>query len=185
MRRILAALLPLVLSACVPRYRVAEWRDDFEQTETRQMRANVLAGEGTGHDWLALDAESSRTRGDTARYALVVDYRTSGHPLRVPAGETLVLLVDSQRVALRGAGSSGHRARSGVRGDREQARYPVFRTLLERIAAARIVRVRLAGQRYYVERSFSTLNLRHLREFLAPPAPKPPRTPTQATTPQA
>jgi hypothetical protein len=175
-RSLVPVVLALVLSACTPRYHVAHLRDDFEQTETRRSHGNVLVGEGTGHDWLALDAESLRMGNDTAQYALVADYRTNGPPLRIPNGETLVLLVDGQRVALRGRGSSGHRARSGLRGDREQARYPVSRAFLERIAAAREVRVRLTGQRYYVERSFSPANLRHFREFVSPPVvtPSPP-----------
>jgi hypothetical protein len=178
---LLAALL--LLAACAPRYHVVERTDPFERLTVRRMRGDVLGGPGAGTDWVALNAEETRAAGDTARYALVVDYRTQGDWLEIRPGESLVLLVDGDRVGLSGPGSTRARTQ-GAAARREVARYPAGAALVRRIAAARDVRVRLVGRRYHVDRAFTPRNLARFRRFvgaptdgrqpLAPPAPAPP-----------
>jgi hypothetical protein len=167
MRSTLLTVL-LLLAACAPRYGVVQRADPFERVTVRRMRGDLLGGPGAGADWVALNAEETRPAGDTARYALVVDYRTQGEWLEIRPGESLLLLVDGDRVALSGPGST--RARSeGAAARREVARYPASGELMRRIAAARDVRVRLVGRRYHVDRAFTRTNVARFRGFLGAP----------------
>jgi hypothetical protein len=176
----LAALA--LLAACIPpRYQVATVRDDFAGTEVRRMEANLLDAPSGGRDWVALNAEVARDGRDSTRYALVVEYRADDDWLGIRPGESLLLLVDSQRVALASAGLAA-RERQAV-GVREMARYPVPGDLLQRIAGAKEVRVRVLGRRYYLDRAFGPANFRRLREFLEPPAPAAATPPAVAPAP--
>lgn len=165
--RRLAVLVALVLTGCVPRYRVATEHDDFAQRTATRMRDNLLQAPGGGRDWVALNAEEVRARGDSARYALALEYRSDDGWLRIRPGASLLLLADSQRITLAGPRSRRTRGPLGVR---EEVRYPTTRAVLERLAAAREVRVRVLGSRHYVDRSFGAANFRRLRRFLDPAA---------------
>lgn len=161
----LAPLLLVLLTGCVPRYRVTTERDDFAQRTVTRMEDNLLHAPGGGRDWVALNAEQVQSAGDSARYVLALEYRSTDGWLRIRPGASLLLLADSQRITLTGARS---RRTRGPFGAHEEVRYPTTRALLERLAAAREVRVRVLGSRYYVDRSFSEANFKRLRRFLNP-----------------
>ncbi len=95
----------LLLCACVPRYRVSTLQDEFAGTHLRHMRGNVLVAPGGAREWIALDAEARKAVGDSVRYSLIVDYRDTGDWLRIGPGETLILLVEGERLALGGSGA--------------------------------------------------------------------------------
>lgn len=158
-------LLVLLLTGCVPRYRVLTEHDDFAQRTVTRMEDNVLQTPGGGRDWVALNAEQVQTVGDSVRYVLALEYRSTDGWLRIRPGASLLVLADSQRVTLTGPRS---RRTRGPFGAHEEVRYPTTRALLEQIAASKEVRVRVLGSRYYVDRSFGDANFQRLRQFLLP-----------------
>lgn len=161
----LSALVVLIgLGGCVPRYGIVQREDPFFETYSRRMRGNGLAAVGSGRDWVALGAEEVRTGRDSTLYHLVLDVRSPDRALRVRTGESLILLVDSVRTALTPAGATEQD--ESVWGERETVRYPVQLDLLRKIAAARQVRVRVVGRRYYLDREMTPANLRRFRRFL-------------------
>jgi len=175
-----ASLLCLfvVLSGCVPRYGVKTFRDDFEGLTVHRMSGNVLDDPGRGGEWIELNAELRRVRGsDAPRLGMALLYRDSHRWLYVPAGETLLILADGERIALRGQGSSRSRRKAHLRGVEERAVYGISAEHFRRIAGADTVRVRILGRREYVERGFGEANRQRMREFVAthldPPAPPP------------
>ncbi len=130
-----------------------------------RLEANLLHAPHGARDWVALNAEETRAPGDSVRYALVLEYRADDEGLRIRPGASLLLLADSQRITLTGPRSRRTRGPFGVH---EAVRYPAPRALLERLASAREVRVRVLGSRHYVDRSFGEANFRRLRRFLSP-----------------
>jgi hypothetical protein len=182
--RLLPLAAALLLAGCAPRYHVSRAADPFAGVTTRRMHGNVLGGGDAGGDWVALNVEETRPAADTPRYALLVDYRTRGEWLQVRPGESLLLLVDGERVALTGAGSA--RARKETRAARmEAARYPASAALVTRMARAQEVRVRLVGRRYHVDRTLTRANRARIARFLglpAAPAPAAPASPPRQRT---
>ncbi len=182
----IASLLGLliVLSGCVPRYGVKTFRDDFEGLTVHRMRGNVLDDPGRGGEWIELNAELRRVRGsDAPQLGMALLYRDSHRWLHVPAGETLLILADGERIALRGQGSSRSRRKAHLRGVEERAVYGISAEHVRRIAGADTVRVRILGRREYVERSFGEANRQRIREFVATHL-DPPSSPPAEPAPQ-
>lgn len=152
---------------CLPRYQVERHGDEFQGVEIVRMDGNVLADPDRGGEWIELNAEVSKARRAAPAYLLRVVYRDAARDLRIPAGESLVLLVDGEPIPLRGTGSRGSRQTHVGRGIREEARYPVRADLLRRLAGAKAVRMRVVGSREYVERTFSAANLQNFKTFVA------------------
>lgn len=168
MKRLLV-LAVAALCACAPRYGVTTARDPFAGTVTRRMHGNMLSSTRSERDWMALDAEAVAGR-DSTRWWLVVDYRAADELLDIRPGASLLLLVDGQRVALSGAGSARARG-EGAFGLRESARFAAPASLMEAVARAKDVRVRVIGRSYYAERAFGPANLARFRAFVLPDAP--------------
>lgn len=55
---------------------------------------------------------------------------------------------------------------TGLRGTRETARYPVPREAMRRIATAGQIRVRMVGQRWYVDRTVTNRGLWRFRRLM-------------------
>ncbi|MDP9348536.1 MAG: hypothetical protein M3P24_05245, partial [Gemmatimonadota bacterium] len=145
LRRSLAALGLLLCVGCVPRYGVNTERDDFRGLKAHQMRGNVLGDPDRGGESIELNAEVITERKHAPRYALRVRYRDAHSWLKIPAGESLVVLMDTTPVTLRGPGSRRSRSRHFGRGVQEEARYEVTADVLRRIAGATKVRLRIIG----------------------------------------
>lgn len=105
----------------------------------------------------------------SASFLLVVHYRAPDWAF-IPRGESLLWLIDGQRVALTGEGSHGHREvyndGSGVMVE-EYAYYAVDPAFLQQLGGARKARVRLAGDRRQPERDLKDKHLEKVRGFLA------------------
>lgn len=153
----------LLTAACVPRYRVTYESDAFALQRVARMHDNVLEAAEGSRDWVALNAEVTRVVGDSAQYAFRLEYRSTDGWLNVRRGPSLLLLADSERIALTGV--RGERRR-GYWGTAETMRYPVSRALLDKLTSSDTVRVRVIGNRYYVDRSLGESNRVRLRRFL-------------------
>ncbi|HEU4557819.1 MAG TPA: hypothetical protein VFS20_08210 [Longimicrobium sp.] len=184
---VLGAVLGLALGGClVPGYRFHHERDDFERIESWRMSGNALSQPAGSADWIALDAEAVRPRGDSVRYALVVDYRAADEPLGLRRGESLIVLADTARYVF---STDQVGLRKDLRGPRETARYPVSRDAMRRIALAGRIRVRVIGRSYYVDRNVTNRGLWRFRELMEavegiPVPPRPSRRAPSAAPPQ-
>jgi hypothetical protein len=164
-RAIAGAALLLCSGGCAfARTHVRHRADEFAQTETWLIDGNALSAPPGAQDWAALDVEAVRPRGDTIRYTFVVDYRAGSQPLRLRRGESLIVLADTSRYVFSTA--QVHSQGNGLRGSRETARYPVSREAMRRIATAGQIRVRMVGQRWYVDRTVTNRGLWRFRRLM-------------------
>lgn len=166
LQRGLAALVLLLCAGCAPRYGVKTERDDFRGLRAHRMHGNILGDPDRGGELIELNAEVITERKHVPRYALRLRYRDAHAWLKIPAGESLVVLVDTTPVALRGPGSRRNRSRHFGRGVQEEAHYEVTAEVLRRIAGATKVRLRIIGSREYVERAFTPANQSRFQEFV-------------------
>jgi hypothetical protein len=144
-------------------YRVAPLGDDFNRLSGRKMENNFLARDegfmGVGR--LALNALVS----DDGTALLQVDYISKGW-MFIRSGESLVLLLDGDRVGVAGPGSIASRHVISGSAVTETANYPVSMDLLRRIAAARQVRVRVVGSERTMDLHFSRENKARFEAFV-------------------
>lgn len=159
-----AALLLLSGGCAFARTHVRHRADDFGRTETWLIDGNALSAPTGAQDWAALDVEAVRPRGDSIRYNFVVDYRAGSQPLRLRRGESLIVLADTARYVF--STPRVQSRRTGFRGTRETARYPVSREAMRRIATAGQIRVRMVGQRWYVDRTVTNRGLWRFRRLM-------------------
>lgn len=183
-----AALLSAAAAGCaVPTYTLQHQRDDFARTETWRMKGNALSTPAGAQDWVALDAEAVRPRGDSVHYAFVVEYRAADEPLGLRRGESLIVLADTARFAF---STQGVDFDDNLLGPREVARYPVPAEAMRRIALATSIRVRVIGREYFVDRSVTNRGLWRFRRLMEavegiPVPPRPSRRAPAATRPVA
>ncbi|HET8655016.1 MAG TPA: hypothetical protein VFL93_05845 [Longimicrobiaceae bacterium] len=158
--------MPVLMGGCVPRYGVSSARDEFLGTSEVRMHGDVLGNPDHGSEWIELNAVVRRRQGEPPAYALQVRYRDSDEWLRIPPGESLIVLADSQRIRLDGFGSRANRRTHFGLGVEEVASYAASADVLRSIARAERVRLRIIGSRDYVEREFTPENRARFRQFV-------------------
>jgi hypothetical protein len=179
-------MMGIAAAGCgVPTYTLRHQHDDFARTDTWRMQGNALSAPAGAQDWMALDAEAVRPRGDSVRYALVVEYRAGDEPLGLRRGESLIVLADSARFAFT---TQGVELDDALLGPREVARYPVSGDAMRRIATAGSIRVRVIGREYYVDRRVTNRGLWRFRRLMEavegiPVPPRPSRRAPAAARP--
>lgn len=175
MLRFLLALCVLASGCAAPMYRSEVIRDDFDAHTIERMKWNALdGGGGLFPDPIAFDAQRFLTDDGEASYAIVVRYLGEDW-LFIEGGESLVLLVDGERLAFSGDGSLQHREVVSGPLCEELAWYDTDFPTLQEIANAEEVRVKVDGADYFVERQFSEKNFSNLQRFLDdhPPTERP------------
>ena len=167
MKKSLAILALLSISACsVAAFsKIVETRDDFNSLTKYELTINQLGGEGLFEATVFFNAILSRHDSGTDIFYIAIRYRHDSW-LFIEDGESLILLVDGERIGLSGAGSSGNR--NVITADilRERALYRVEPAQLRKIASAKDIRVRVEGSQYYVERYFTEKNFENLQSFV-------------------
>jgi len=98
-------------------------------------------------------------------YSLIVRY-VSKDWLFIEDGESLVLLIDGERVGFTGSGSSSNRMVLTGGYVFEESFYFVSADDIRRIAQAKSVSVKIVGSSGYIKREFSEKNLQRFREFV-------------------
>lgn len=162
----LVFLLVGAVAACATGggYEVAQVGDDFNGMAGSMMRRNYLKVEGGAVASVTLNAVVT-SAADTTAHMLGVNYLGSGW-IFLGDGESLILLLDGERVALEQLGSPRREVESG-RIVQEIAVYPASPDLLRRIATADTVRVRLQGDRGRVDARFTPENTARFQSFVA------------------
>ncbi len=162
--RILAWMALFVILGCTGVPDLFERVDDDVTID--QMTGNILAGTPTfDTTYVELNVEKYKSRDKGIFYSLIVEY-SSDDWLFIGEGESLVLTVHEQQIALNGRGSSSHRDIGYAGRIHEKAWYVVPFEVLHMIANAEDVKVKIIGPRHHVERYFSGKNFQNLREFI-------------------
>jgi hypothetical protein len=168
--RIITLAAVLVSSGCASfgnGYQVRTSRSASDGSTLVSMEGNSLgrAPSDPGYG-LSLTAARYASEDGSCYYALTAGYEGPQWILIGP-GESLVLVVDGKRTALRGDGSA--RFRGAVREGlvRERAQYEVDADLLKSLARAKAVRIRVSGERRSVESGLSARNLDNFKRFAA------------------
>lgn len=148
-------------------------KDEFDGWEKVTTCCNFLPA-STGKDKTIFDGEATisidpmRFTSKTGNiiYSIKVHYGSKSW-IFIESGESLIFLIDSERVSLTGEGSLRNRdvVYAGV--IHETAYYDVDRSFLEKIANAKTVKMKLIGSRYYTERPFKPENQNNFKKFLA------------------
>lgn len=147
-----------------------ERHDEFEGFSIQETKGKTLVGHSVRDSaQFNLIAQKITDKSGAITYQIKVDYYgMSAGWLFIETGESLHLLINDSPVHLNGTGSQRHRdVVGGTLGVHEWATYSCEPKLIEQIAAATEVRVKLEGSRGYIERHFDDVNFQAYREFVA------------------
>ena len=149
-------------------YSVKPYEDEFTGARGVAMRNNEVAGPAMESGRLFLDV---RRLDDGAASRLILEVRYMAPDwMFIRPGESLVFLVDGERLPVSGEGSAGRReveAAGGAVTVYEQATYAIDPSVLRRIGSASEVRMRISGQARNLERRLSQQNLERFAAFAA------------------
>ncbi len=135
-------------------------KDDFDNYVINRMQGNKVNAKGIRI--LELNAQKYQ-KNKLINYSLMVRL-VDGDWLFIRRGESLVFLVDGERIGLTGKGSSKHReVLSGT--IVEKAWYTITPEQLKKIAFANSVKGKLTGSQYFTELSLSEDNIKNFRSF--------------------
>ncbi|MCA9811733.1 MAG: hypothetical protein KC483_02600 [Nitrosarchaeum sp.] len=150
-------------------YGVESTYDEFEKTTRTALHSNVLDG---GHATLSSVQASAMNiiqykKPDTTIYQLQYIY-VADEWLFIGEDNSLSLLVDGEKYDF--SAYDNFRETIDYMGGvkiREYVYYPVSKDMLEKIANAKIVKVKVSGRQYYVQSQFNKSNFKNFKKFLA------------------
>ena len=160
-------LAVVLLAGCAagPRYHVETIEDKFDGHVIDRMGLNSIVGTP-----LSLNAQRYADKKGTVQYSLIVSYVQREQWLFIEPGETLVFLVDGERLGLvTRNGSRDHREVKAIMGtvlDTERAWYDITLEDLRRVANAGEVLLKLQGRARWIEARLTPGNLANLKRFL-------------------
>jgi hypothetical protein len=125
------------------------------------MTGNQLGGE----EGYALNAARYSAKDGAVKYALGVRYHGEQWMFIEP-GVSLILLIDGQRLGLKGQGSLRDRKSFDDGHVRETAKYPVSPELLKKMAAADNVEIHIIGRNFVAKVFFTSRNFENFRGFV-------------------
>jgi hypothetical protein len=123
----------------------------------------IVPNETGGELWL--NASRMNEANGVKLYHLEVHFVSNVGWLQVEAGETLVLTIDGQEKKYEGTGSANFRKSTSKGVFTEDAIYRVGAEDIQRIAAAKSVKVKLFGVKGSVYREFDAANLEKFKSF--------------------
>ena len=151
--------------------------DKFNRTTRNTMRGNYISPD----KWLPgaiieLNFQRFLTEKGRTTYSLVIEYHAVSDSqgwLFIAQGESLILLVDGERIGFRGNGSLRHREVGYGGGVYETAYYhDVAPAVLWKIANAKKVEAKILGSRYFITCRLTSTNLNNFRRFCESYAPE-------------
>lgn len=149
-------------------FRVESRHDDFDGYTVYRMINNYLDGKELpfieGEPGIDLGGRIIIRKDGTTTYTLVCSYTNTTWMFIAP-GESLVMLIDGERVGFSGNGSIGNRE-VGSRRVFETASYAITLSDLKRIANAKEIRVKLLGEKFFIEQKFTQINFNNFTTFL-------------------
>jgi len=165
------------LCGCATSYKIKSISDNFDGYTIHRLTGNRLSGSELFNSPVELNCQVYINRNGLKSYFLIVQYNDyslnlsswgliTASWLFIQRGESLILLVDGERIGFEGEGSIDHRnVYSG--NIEEKAWYDISRHNLEKIANAYNVEVKIIGSEYYVQRQFSEKNISNFYKFIS------------------
>jgi hypothetical protein len=147
-------------------YKVRTYADDFAGVTTWRLEGNTVTDTIQGDHYVRVEFDVQKTLlpDSVASYSIMIGYLSSDW-LFIAGGESLVMLVDGERIGLTGEGSAPFRQVGSGGVVSELAFYPVSRELLGKIGGARDIRIKVIGENFSIERGLSQDNIGNVRKF--------------------
>src|SRR6266699_440172 len=163
----LSGVLALMAGCASPTPDVTTHYDDVSGLRTDLVGENLLETPGEPRELVWLNASRVFKSSDKAVYYLEVNYlaRQEVGYLEIPPGDTLTLIVDGETMKFDGTGSQGMRKPYKKELVRENAIYPCTNLQIQKIADAKVVKVRIKGNKGLIERDFGQQNFDRVRKF--------------------
>ena len=156
-------LIPVFYNCSTIFYRVEIIHDEFDDYTIYKMQGNLLSGGNFTGSVIALNIQKFINKENEISYQLVVIYVHSNW-LFIKKNESLILLIDGERIGFSGEGSSTHREVLSTL-VREIAYYEITKENLIKLINAKEIKVKIIGDQYYVERYFSEDNFNNFKNF--------------------
>ena len=171
MKKILFFLPLLIISSCATpynTYKVEIINDEFDGYKIERMYGNYLADDPVLPSLSVMfNAQRFTDKDGLVTYQLHVEYNGSDW-LFIDPGETLVLLIDGERVGLIGYGSENHReVISGMSvGVRETSIFDADKFVLKQIANAKSVKLKLTGRSRNIQLELTKEHIDNYKKFV-------------------
>jgi len=149
-------------------YNVEHLNDAFDGFTIDRMSGNYLTDTYNVSNSAWLNVQKYKSKNDVISYHLIIEYWDSKW-LFIGEGESLVLLVDGERIGFTGEGSKQFReVESGTYGvaSKEKAFYSVTVEQLRKISNAKEVKIKIQGSTSFATREFSKENFQNIRRFI-------------------
>jgi hypothetical protein len=149
-------------------YSIEHVKDEFDGFSIDRMNGNYIDDEMTYSYSLWLNAQKYVSKEGKPTYSLIVEYWGTEW-LFINEGETLILLLDGERIGLGGHGSSNFRdVEAGQYGvaSKEKAWYDLSGETLKKIAASKSVKMKIIGQSNSITRELSEKNIGNFKKFV-------------------
>lgn len=147
-------------------YGVIIQRDDFNSNTIYRMHGNTLAG---GSSWggtgVNINLQLMVTDNGDSLLNIIAVYASMSW-IFIQRGESLILLVDGERIAFSGEGSAAHRDVLTGAVVLEKAWYDITKEQINMILNAKEVRVKLTGRTLFIERHFGNNNTLRFKQFV-------------------
>jgi len=136
---------------------------------TDLMSENLLDTSGPPREMVWLNASRIWKNADQSAYYLEVEYmaRHEVGYLEIPPGQMLTIIADGETMKFDGTGSMNLRKPYKKELVREDAIFPVSKKALQKIAAAKQVKVQIRGNKGLIEREFAKENSERFRKFVS------------------
>ncbi|MBX3008634.1 MAG: hypothetical protein KF816_11495 [Melioribacteraceae bacterium] len=147
-------------------YNVQVIEDEFEDYKIIRMYGNYLPdSKWLPTNSLLFNAQKFTDENNNHKYQFFVEW-LDDEWLFIDEGETLILLIDGERVRCKGYGS--HKNRQTLEGGaiRETAVFEASIELFNRIANAKVVKIKLVGQSKDIIRELDEDNIENYRKFV-------------------
>ena len=132
------------------------------------MADNLLEGEGPPREVVYLNASRVFRTARNADYYIEVTYMATVDAgfLDIPPGESLIIVADGKELKFRTIGSANLR-KTTKEIVVERALYETTKEMMQKIATARDVKVRLQGRNGLVQRDFKQANFEKFQKFVS------------------
>jgi hypothetical protein len=145
--------------------------DEFTGQRTDLLSDNMLETEGPPREVIWLNASRVFNKGGKSIYYLEASYmaKTETGWLDIGPGQSLTIMADNEKIKFISASGSLNRRKKVDRNAfvQETAIYEATRDQLQKIGAAKQVKVELKGNNGLVERQFAPANFERFRAFVA------------------
>lgn len=142
-------------------YHIRTYHDEFDNYTYISMYLNKLGHDRGIYTNIELNLQRTEKNGNYG-YILGCHYEARDW-LFIDSGESLIMLIDNERIGFEGAGSLEHRDAYGSNIN-ELAIYRIIPDQIKKIAYANEVKIRIKGK-YYIECYFTDINFDNFRRF--------------------